>query len=145
MQEILAALAEQHRELAGLLDPLTNDAWSRPSRCPGWTVSDVVLHLAQTDELALASLTGSFGVAVDRLADGFTGASSVDEGADAMVADQRGASSSEVRERWRLSSFALLRTLRRDGSQRPRALGGRRPGRPHPGHHPTRRVLDPHR
>ncbi|MGH9275918.1 MAG: maleylpyruvate isomerase family mycothiol-dependent enzyme [Acidimicrobiales bacterium] len=111
MQEILAALAEQHRELAGLLDPLTNDAWSRPSRCAGWTVSDVVLHLAQTDELALASLTGSFGVAVDQLADGFTGANSVDAGADAMVAAQRGASSSEVRERWRLGSFALLRTL----------------------------------
>lgn len=111
MQEILAALTEQHRELAGLLDPLTNDAWSRPSRCPGWTVSDVVLHLAQTDEMALASLTGTFAVAVEQMASGFTGASSVDAGADAMVASQRGASSSEVRERWRLGSFSLLRTL----------------------------------
>jgi uncharacterized protein (TIGR03084 family) len=112
VQDILTALAAQHRELAGLLDPLTNDAWSTPSRAEGWTVSDVVLHLAQTDELALASVRGDFGAAVERLASGFAGAGSVDEGAGAMVEAERGASSSEVRERWRRSSFELLRALR---------------------------------
>jgi uncharacterized protein (TIGR03084 family) len=111
VQEILAALTEQHSELAGLLDPLTNDGWLLPSRCPGWSVRDVVLHLTQTDELALASLHGNFAGALDRLAGGVDGVGSVDAGADAMVAAQRGLSSSEVRERWRLASFELLRTF----------------------------------
>jgi uncharacterized protein (TIGR03084 family) len=74
-------------------------------------VSDVVLHLAQTDELALASLDGSFADVLEQLAEGIQGTSSVDAGADAMVAAERGMSSSEVRERWRLSSFELLRRL----------------------------------
>jgi uncharacterized protein (TIGR03084 family) len=111
VDEILTALAEQHRELAGLVDPLTNEGWALPSRCPGWTVSDVVLHLAQTDELALASVTGRLGVASDALAGGFATADSVDGGADAMVAAQRGASSTEVRERWRRGAFELRRAL----------------------------------
>lgn len=111
MQEILAALTEQHSELAGLLDPLTADGWLLPTRCPGWSVSDVVLHLAQTDELALASLNGNFAGELERVSSGIQGASSVDAGADAMVAAERGVSSSEVRERWRLSSFELLRRL----------------------------------
>ena len=58
MQEILTALEEQHSELAALLDALDDEAWQRPTRCEGWTVADVVLHLAQTDELALASVQG---------------------------------------------------------------------------------------
>jgi len=111
VQEILAALTEQHSELAGLLDPLTADGWLLPSRCPGWSVSDVVLHLAQTDELALASLDGSFAVALEQIGSSLDGNSSVNAGADAMVAAERGVSSSEVRERWRLSSFELLRRL----------------------------------
>ncbi len=112
MQEILAALAAQHQELAGLLDPLPNDGWSTPSRAEGWTVADVVLHLAQTDELALASVAGGFAGASELLTGAFSGASSVDDGADAMVAAERGRSSSEVRERWRRSSFELLRLLK---------------------------------
>ena len=111
VQEIVAALAEQHRELAGLLDPLPNDSWELPSRCPGWSVADVVLHLAQTDELALGSVTGEFAGAMERLAGGFAAADSVDGGADAMVAAQRGASSTEVRERWRRGAFELRRAL----------------------------------
>ena len=52
------ALEEQHAELAGLLEGLDDDGWAAPSRCEGWTVADVVLHLAQTDEMALASAEG---------------------------------------------------------------------------------------
>jgi uncharacterized protein (TIGR03084 family) len=111
VDEILAALTEQHSELAGLLDPLTADGWLLPSRCAGWSVSDVVLHLAQTDELALASVSGNFSGAMERFGASFDGSITVDDGADAMVVAQRGMSSSEVRERWRLGSFELLRRL----------------------------------
>ena len=47
------AVAAQHAELADLLDGRSSADWGAPSRCPGWSVADVVLHLAQTDEMAL--------------------------------------------------------------------------------------------
>jgi hypothetical protein len=42
---IVAALAEQDAELSGLLAGLKESDWQRPSRCDGWSVADVVLHL----------------------------------------------------------------------------------------------------
>jgi len=60
MDAILSALGEEHAELDTLLQPLDDAGWSSPTRCDGWTVADVVLHLAQTDQLALASARGQF-------------------------------------------------------------------------------------
>ena len=108
MQEIVAALAEQHAELAGLLDPLTEEGWATSTpRCPGWTIGDVALHLAQTDELALASLQGRFREYLDVLAGGLDGSGSVDDGAAALVASQRGSAAVEVHGRWSASAAAL--------------------------------------
>jgi uncharacterized protein (TIGR03083 family) len=77
MQQIVACLATQHDELDILLSDLDDavrsrrrcqisttlsglddTGWTRSTRCPGWTVADVVLHLAQTDELTVASIHG---------------------------------------------------------------------------------------
>lgn len=108
MDEVLNALAEQHRDLDALLDPLGEDGWAAPTpRCPGWTVSDVTLHLAQTDEMALASVEGRFVEALAALTEGLPGATSVDEGAGAMVAKERGAPPDEVHARWRTGAAAL--------------------------------------
>ena len=85
MQAILNALHEQHSELAALLDPLDDAGWERPTRCEGWTVADVVLHLAQTDELALASAQGQYAEGLDVLAGGLEGRGNVDDGAAAIV------------------------------------------------------------
>ncbi len=113
MDEILRALADQHRELDDLLVPLSEAEWATPTpRCPGWTVSDVVLHLAQTDEMAIASARGHFAEAMEQLAAGFTGATSVDDGAGALVAAQRGAPPHEVHERWRSGAAELRQVLR---------------------------------
>src|SRR5258707_768114 len=60
MDDILTALAEQDDELDGLLAGLDEAGWARPSRCEGWTVPDVVLHLAQTDEMTVASAERRF-------------------------------------------------------------------------------------
>ena len=60
MDAIVESLADQQAELADLLDGLTESSWHAPTRCEGWNVSDVVLHLAQTNELALGSATGRF-------------------------------------------------------------------------------------
>lgn len=113
------ALAEQHRELDALLAPLEDGAARRPSRCEGWTVADVVLHLAQSDELAVASITGRVPAgtsAIDLATAGPGGGTvtSTDEWAEASVARERDALQwSELRDRWRATAAALVDVARR--------------------------------
>jgi uncharacterized protein (TIGR03083 family) len=54
------ALGEELDELAGVLGRLAPADWDRPTRCEGWDVTDVVLHLAQTNEMAMASYSGRY-------------------------------------------------------------------------------------
>lgn len=112
MDDIVAALAEQQAELSGLLDDLEESDWQRPSPCEGWTVADVVLHLAQTNELAIGSARGRFAEALDGLAAGLGPGRDVDDGAAQMVARERGGSPSAVRDRWQTSADELHRLLR---------------------------------
>jgi uncharacterized protein (TIGR03084 family) len=104
MDDVMEALAAQQRELGALLDRCSEDDWQRPApSCPGWTVADVVLHLAQTNEGAIASIEGRFPEVAQRIGAGDGRASTVDETADLMVADQRGMPIPELRERWQAS------------------------------------------
>ena len=57
---MVAALAAQQDELSSIVSSLDEAGWQHPSRCEGWSVADVVLHLAQTNEMAVASLQGRF-------------------------------------------------------------------------------------
>jgi uncharacterized protein (TIGR03084 family) len=111
MQAVLTALEAQHAELAALLEPLDDAGWQRPTRCEAWNVADVVLHLAQTDELALASAQGRFADGLDVLAGGAQPNGNVDDGAAAMVANERGATNGEVLDRWRTGTTALRDAL----------------------------------
>ncbi len=102
MEEILAALSEQQAELDGLVNPVDDTAWAMPSRCEGWSVSDVVLHLAQTNEMALASLQHRMQPFLEAmLRDLQFTSTTVDDGAGAMVDKERGAPPAEVYARWR--------------------------------------------
>lgn len=103
MDAVTAALAAQHAELDGLLSGLDERGWGAPTRCPGWSVCDVVLHLAQTDELAVASLEGRFAAATAGLG---LGTRDVDEAVGAYVAAERGAPPAEVLARWRAAAAA---------------------------------------
>lgn len=105
--EELAALREQQAELDALLAGLDDDGWHRPSPCEGWDVADVVLHLAQTNELAIGSATGRFAEAAAELARDTTPAFDVDEGAARMVERERGISTTELLARWRTGVAAL--------------------------------------
>jgi uncharacterized protein (TIGR03084 family) len=111
MEAILTALGEQHLELASLVEPLDDAGWQRPTRCEGWTVADVALHLAQTDELALASAQGRFADGLDVLAGGLDRQGNVDDGAAAMVARERGAPNAALFERWRSGAAAVRDVL----------------------------------
>jgi uncharacterized protein (TIGR03083 family) len=50
--------AEEDR-LDGILADLAAAQWAAPSGAAGWTVCDVVLHLAQSEEAVLASTAGT--------------------------------------------------------------------------------------
>jgi uncharacterized protein (TIGR03084 family) len=111
---ILTALAEQDEELDGLVADLDEDGWALPSRCPGWTISDVLLHVAQTAEAAAASAEGHpvdaatvFGNHTDAPA-----GANIDDLAGLAVAAQRGRPGKDVHERWRAASSAQLKAFR---------------------------------
>ena len=112
MDEIVAALADQQAELSNLLDGLHDDGWARPSRCEGWSVADVVLHVAQTNELAIASASGRFDDGIAELAGGLGPAANVDEGAERMVARERGVSPAAIHDRWSSGAARLVELLR---------------------------------
>lgn len=112
MDEIVAALADQQAELAALLAPLDESEWQHASRCEGWTVADVVLHVAQTNEMTIASVEGRLTEWFATRADEFGSAASIDEGAELMVAHARGQPGALVRDRWQASADAQERVFR---------------------------------
>jgi uncharacterized protein (TIGR03084 family) len=108
VHDILDALGSQHAELAELVDECSAGDWERPTRCVGWDVGSVLLHLAQTDEFAVASARGEF----DHHPHGLMGdrarhAVSVDDAAAAQVALDRGAGGDAIRQRWHDASRAM--------------------------------------
>ncbi|MGZ8762436.1 MAG: maleylpyruvate isomerase family mycothiol-dependent enzyme [Acidimicrobiia bacterium] len=107
MDEILGALAAQHAELGQLLTSLEPDDWTRDTPCEGWKVADVVVHLAQTDELAIGSVEGRFTEVMVELAGDIGFPESIDAGADLMVARDRDLSTAAVQDRWRRGSNTL--------------------------------------
>lgn len=104
MEAITTALAAQQAALSGLLVGLDEPEWHRDSRCAGWTVADVVLHLAQTNELALGSITGRFAEAMDELT---------------RVSDRRPTSTTGRRGWWHRNAACQLLTSSPAGRRRP--------------------------
>lgn len=112
MDKIVAALGAQQDELERLVWSLDDAGWQAVSRCEGWTVSDVVLHLAQSDEMAVASLRGRFAEVTKAATVGVPPPASVDEGAARAVERERGQPGPAVLERWRASARTLRDELR---------------------------------
>lgn len=50
VDDVIKDLADEYRRLDGVLSRLTPDEWAAASGAPGWTVRDVVAHLALTEE-----------------------------------------------------------------------------------------------
>lgn len=84
------ALAEQQRELIELVEGRSDAELLAASRCDGWTVADVLLHLAQTNEMAIASVTGRLREHVDQVAASVPAAGDIDAWAGALVDLERG-------------------------------------------------------
>lgn len=56
--EIFDDLEGEEERLEAVLGGLTNDEWTRSSAAIGWTVADVVVHLALGEEAVVATATG---------------------------------------------------------------------------------------
>jgi len=107
MDPVVEALRHQLDELAAMVGPISETDWRRPSACEGWSVADVVLHLAQTNEMAAASARGSLLEAADGATWADAGAG-VDDAAEAAVAAQRGQTGGEVWARWQRSADDMV-------------------------------------
>lgn len=105
-RDVFDDLAAEHAHLEAVLAAIPPQRWDAASGAPGWTVGDVVLHLAQTNELVVASVTG------DREQFARPEGVPLDELMDRMVAEERGAPPEEVFRRWRRSAAAALEALR---------------------------------
>jgi uncharacterized protein (TIGR03084 family) len=119
MDAIVDALADQNAELASLLAGRTEEDALRPSACEGWTVSDVVLHLAQTNELARASAEGRlFAEAADAgwttgdATDAYPDRDPVDAVAALSVDHQRDQPWVQIRDRWQESVVTMQDAFR---------------------------------
>jgi uncharacterized protein (TIGR03084 family) len=105
------ALAEQQHELIELVEERRDAELLAPSRCDGWTVADVLLHLAQTNEMAVASVDGRLGEYVDRVAASVPAAGDIDAWAGALVDVERGDPSAS-RARYLTSAAAQVDAFR---------------------------------
>ncbi|HWF80497.1 MAG TPA: maleylpyruvate isomerase family mycothiol-dependent enzyme [Streptosporangiaceae bacterium] len=98
-------LENEEARLQDILERLDDSQWATESGAPGWSVADVVLHLAQSEEGVVASVTG---VGIDARHE--TGVS-VDEQMARLVESQRD-TPQRIFQRWRTARVAALAELR---------------------------------
>jgi uncharacterized protein (TIGR03084 family) len=125
----IGALDAEAEELDHFLSTLTGEDWCQPSACAGWSVSDVVLHLAQSEEGVIAAFdVGDAGTPYAPYVDGVlaravagdvVGDGAVDAIVAAAVTAERPADPARVLERWRAAHAGVVARLRAaDPSQR---------------------------
>jgi uncharacterized protein (TIGR03084 family) len=96
--------AEQDR-LEEILGGLDGAQWAAPSAASGWTVADVVLHLAQSEEAVIASVAGA------SLRVGAGSGTTVDQIMDDLVRAER-EEPSLIFRRWREARRGAVSALR---------------------------------
>lgn len=114
MDGIVDALEAQQAELSGLVAGLDDAGWGAPTPCEGWDVADVVLHLVQTNRMAVGSLDGRLQGVMDELLAGAppSGAATIDDGAAAMVDLHRGEPGDRVGAAWVAEAAGLVARFR---------------------------------
>jgi uncharacterized protein (TIGR03084 family) len=104
--DVLADLVAEQERLEAILADLDDAAWETESGAPGWTVTDVVLHLAQTEEAVVATAREGSSSSV-----AFPRAATIDDAMDELVRSER-AVPEVVFERWRTARRAAVERLR---------------------------------
>ena len=103
----LAPVIRQRRRLQGALADLVPAQWSAASRCAGWTIKDVVSHLAGVNQFWTASIEAGLSGDATRWLSGFDPVATP----EAMVASTRKLDAHEVFQRFADSNDRLLTTL----------------------------------
>ena len=113
-QDVFDALEAEQDRIEQMLDALPAEAWARESQCSGWTISDVVLHLAQTEEAVATTVTGGRFEVPSSVSGG-----NVDEIMASWVAAERGDDPQVVLERWKTARRRAVEALRGADAQTP--------------------------
>lgn len=104
------------------LASLTGDAWDEPSACEGWSVKDVLCHLAGSEEYNRACLTDTIGPLMERMAS--RGVTDVHSFNAIGVNDRRDQRPADVLDEWRRECGETRSEMRRrDGQQMPTMVG----------------------
>ena len=108
LERVLADLSAEGDELEAVVTPLDEDGWRTPVPAEGWDIATTIVHLAWTDECAIAAGTDKQAwdaLVMDAFADpnGFVDTEAF-KGAEA--------SGAEILARWRAGRPALVRMLR---------------------------------
>jgi uncharacterized protein (TIGR03084 family) len=111
--DVFDDLEAEQSALAAVLSGLPDEDWLRPSAAAGWTIADVVLHLAQSEETVVASA----GAALEPRRWANLG-DDVDSAVEAWVRAER-AAPAEVFRRWSAARSAALAALRAADPTRP--------------------------
>ncbi|BCJ39753.1 hypothetical protein GCM10010168_77910 [Actinoplanes ianthinogenes] len=113
MADVIDDLEAEQEALAAVLTGLAGADWDRASAASGWTVADVVLHLAQTEEAVAASAGGD-----SRALDWRRFGPTVDAAMGAMVRAEAGPGP-EILARWQAARRESVRALRAADPRRP--------------------------
>ncbi|GIE77071.1 TIGR03084 family protein [Actinoplanes philippinensis] len=104
--DVFDDLEAEQQQLETVLAGLGPDDWTTPSAAAGWTIADVLLHLAQTEE-AVTATVGEHGDPVRWHELGAT----VDEAMGALVEAERG-DGPRILDRWRAARREAVAALR---------------------------------
>ncbi|HXZ75791.1 MAG TPA: maleylpyruvate isomerase N-terminal domain-containing protein [Streptosporangiaceae bacterium] len=107
-------LAAEQDRLDHILSGLDEAQWTSPSDAAGWTIADVVLHLAQSEESVVVTMSGR-GL---RTSLGAMAGGTVEERVAEMVRTERAAPEA-VFGRWRRARQSALSALRAADPDRP--------------------------
>ena len=104
------------------LASLTGEAWDEPSACEGWSVKDVLAHLAGGEEYNRACLTDSIGAMFERYTS--RGATDLNAFNALGVSDRKDQRPADLLDEWRRENGETRSEMRhRDGEQMPTAVG----------------------
>ena len=103
----LAPVTRQRRRFEAMLEGLSDDDWSAATRCDGWTVQDVVAHLAGVNAFWHASVRAGLAGTPTRVLAGFDPATTP----ELMVAPMRDLAPKEILAQFASSNDAFMGVL----------------------------------
>jgi uncharacterized protein (TIGR03084 family) len=122
--QIFDDLEAEQDQIEAILQGFDDAAWNAPSAAAGWSVADVVLHLAQTEEAVISSCGGQ-GL-LEELPPYVAGATDMDDVMARWVEAER-TEPAVVFERWRMARRGAVSALRAADGRLPWATGSLSP------------------